>query len=96
MDLLFKNEVFNEGRNVTVRRGIKWSLEDEAYIPALDVDVDIRTSVMRFKDIQINTAVIHDEHDPECRDYYGLLEVMQRTYPGFIPDEIVTVVEFFV
>ena len=96
MILKFKNHVFKEGINITVRRGVKWANESKAQIEAEENQVTrpvpIRTYVMRFKDL--NEIMIANEHDPKCRKVDGLLEVMKNVYPGFDPKEIVTIVEW--
>lgn len=103
--LKFKNPVFKTGRNVTCRRGVRWDiLPREVYI--IDTNnptkedgttkvlhvVDIETVVMRFLDL--TDIHLRDEHDPVCRNVYGLLETMKRVYPGFDEHEVVTLVSF--
>ena len=90
-ELLFENPVFNKGTNVTVRRGIKWSMESKAIVKDLG-EVDLKPVVMRFEDIEVDD--IRYEHDPECRTQDGLKKVMQEVYPGFSSKEIVTLVYF--
>lgn len=107
MELLFKNPVFKSGRNLTVRRGIKWDIADKQNVLIIDTDDPIRedgqpkvlhvvdileTRVMRFIDLE--DSDLQDEHDPVCRTYEGLLNVMEKTYPGFDQREIVTLVWF--
>lgn len=97
----FKNAVFHAGRNVTVRRGIKWdAVEKKRGVPLWDggrgvmlpVSPDIDTKVIAFENIP--HADMMDEHDPVCRDYKGLLNTMKAIYPGFREEEIVTVIAF--
>ena len=90
-DLMFRVPEFKQGRNTTVRRGIKWDLTDMANISTIGV-VSITTKVVRFSDILPEDVV--DNHDPFCREYSGLSTRMKQVYPGFDESEIVTVVEF--
>jgi len=90
-ELLFNNPVFNKGLNLTVRRGIKWSLQSGAHIENVG-SVLINTQVMRFSDL--TDRDLKFEHDPACRTVTGLYQVLQDTYPGFDPREIVTLVSF--
>ena len=89
--LLFRNPVFREGKNVTVRRGIKWSLETEAYIKNIGI-VELSSVVIRAADIM--NEMIEFEHDPSCRNRYGLINELRRIYPGFNENEIVTILSF--
>ena len=109
MLLKFKNPVFNNGVNVTVRRGIRWSLTDEPELgfPVVNTNDPIKDDgqdkiigfagiidrkVIRFCDIK--ETMICDEHDPKCKTYLGLFEVMKQVYNDFDEDEIVTVLKF--
>ena len=97
--LLFSNLVFNDGFNLTVRRGRKWALEGKAniqlgkgvgeFLPG----VTIQTREARFSSLTNND--VHMEHDPACRTIAGLLAEMQRVYEGFDVNEIVTLVVFY-
>ena len=89
--LYFENPEFKEGTNLTVRRGIKWAMEKEADVQGLG-EKKLTARVFVFEDIP--EADLINEHDPNCRSLYGLLEVMKGIYPGFSPREIVTLVEF--
>ena len=91
MRMLFSNAVQHVGRNVTVRRGVKWSLQFAAEIEGYG-ELPITSKVLRF--IDLGPEDIADEHDPACRTYEGLLEVMRRVYPGFDGLELVTVVAY--
>lgn len=90
-ELKFNNPVFEVGPNLTVRRGVRWSLEDEAMIGGVEV-VKIKARVMRFSDIR--RYDLRNEHDPKCRTYDGLLNTMYDLYDDFDEREIVTLVEF--
>lgn len=89
--LKFDTPIFKEGTNVTVRRGVQWSLEEVVEIAGAGIN-RIRTKVMRFCDIGADDLV--DEHDVRCRTPEGLLEQMNRLYVDFDPRELVTIVEF--
>jgi hypothetical protein len=93
--LQFNNPVFTPNEiNVTVRRGIKWS-GTRGNVSATGKSVCITdTKIIRFVDI--NQLDMSKEHDPDCREYGKLLEVMEKTYAGFDEKEIVTVVYFVV
>lgn len=89
--LLFKNPVFNHGKNITIRRGVKWDLESKALIAGRGV-VPIKTKVMHFSSIPASDHMYN--HEPLARSYAGCLKIMAATYKGFSPLEVVTVVEF--
>jgi len=93
-ELKFRDPVFIAGRNLTVRRGVKWDSEREAKIDrGIDLfTFQITTVVMRFADL--NDTDLSDEHDEKCRTVDGLFEVMCQLYPGFDIREIVTLVSF--
>jgi len=104
--LIFSKNVHHQGRNLTVRRGIKWALETEAAIPdattrsigvsgimrRVPVEVQLITRVVRFLDLKDDD--LRHEHDENCRTVGGLLAELQRVYPGFDPRELVTLVEY--
>jgi hypothetical protein len=96
MILEFKNHVFKEGINVTVRRGLKWANEKMAQIQLDENNVTrpimIKTSVVKFQDLL--DVDLQNEHDPECRTVIGLQKIMANIYQGFDPREIVTIVEW--
>jgi len=90
-ELQFNNPIFKSGENITVRRGVKWSLEDEAIILGLG-ERPIGAQVKRFADITDYDLI--NEHDPDCRSKDGLLSVMEGIYDKFDTKEIVTLVSF--
>lgn len=102
--LLFNNPVFNTGRNITVRRGIKWAVADEGEFgfPISDTlnpwiiigfAKNPKKMIFRFCDL-LHTELLKLEHDPGCRTYIGLKTEMETIYNGFNEFEIVTVIEF--
>jgi len=109
MNLQFKNPVFNNDVNVTVRRGVKWAIEEEPEFGFWIVNTndmikeDGKTKIIGFAEIidrkvirftDIHADMIQHEHDPDCRTYSGLFEVMKRTYDNFNEYEIVTILTF--
>lgn len=104
--LYFKNPVFKEGINVSVRRGIKWDVSERDNVLIIDANdpitqdgkdkvlyvVDIETKVMRFADL--TDSELANQHDPRCTLWEGLLPVMREVYPGFGVNEIITIVSF--
>ena len=96
----FQNPSFNQGLNVSVRRGVKWNTEAQKGVMLVDTanpdkeigTVDIETRVFRFCDLI--DADIAAEHDANCRTVAGLLEVMKKIYPSFDSRELVTLVYF--
>jgi hypothetical protein len=100
LTLLFSEAVFQPGKNVTVRRGVKWDLENHKTVGIASTDepsnilyyTAIKTKVIVFKGLE--KPDLYVEHDPKCRSYYGLLQEMERVYPGFSENEVVTVIEF--
>jgi hypothetical protein len=55
--------------------------------------VDIKTKVKPFVAL-LGSRDLLLEHDPDCRTYSGLFNVMQEIYPDFEESEIVTIVYF--
>lgn len=92
-ELKFKNNVFNKGVNVTVRRGIKWASEvGKRVVVGHRVAEILSANVIRFGGI--SDFHLSFEHDPACRTKEGLLNVMKEIYDGFTEDEIITVLTF--
>ena len=86
MELKFNNKTFQEGINLTVRRGTKWETQD-----ADNVNIVARV-VMKFSDIK--DYDLYHEHDKSCRTVKGLLRAMKNTYSDFDINELVTLVYF--
>lgn len=92
----FDNPQFHTGRNTSVRRGARWhgvtqvciALGEGRQLGPLPLHTELRS----FDALE--EADLCDEHDPACRSPAGLLAVMQRLYPGFRHDELVTLVHF--
>lgn len=99
--LLFTNPTFKEGINLTTRKGIKWAVVWDKFIPVAETgkeDIElgiakiIETKVIPFASIP--NEFLENEHDPSCRDWQGLFEEMKRVYPSFYEWEVVTLVYF--
>jgi hypothetical protein len=104
--LHFLGPVFKLGRNITVRKGLKWSnSKGEIVQVCVCVNEDGRlvhypvykakiteTRVTSFIDIM--ASELADEHDPTCRNRLGLVKAMERAYPDFSVNDQVTVVGF--
>jgi len=89
-ELKFQNPTFNDGENVTIRRGDKWNNIKEALINGKSVN--LKTELIRFN--ELTDLHIKNEHDPKCRSIEGLFEVMSELYYGFNKDEYVTIIYF--
>jgi hypothetical protein len=96
--LLFKNPVFHKGVNVTCRKGTKWSGINGEVVIAETGGKDVciatikNTKTLRFMDLEEKDIV--NEHDPSCRTWQGLYDVMVNTYGDFDKRELVTILEF--
>ena len=94
--LSFRVPVFNHGRNTTVRRGRKWHAVAQARLQlddgSLSQPVELQTELKEFS--ALIGAELRHEHDPACRTVAGLLLVLQQLYPGFGPEEEVTLCHF--
>jgi len=104
--LEFKTPVFNQGLNVTVRRGHKWvdskGQRVQLWGNGQSHGEVIITAVYpgRFCDLFDNnypmqTDFLRLEHDPTCHNVAGLRKAMIAAYPDFDDDDDVCVVEFF-
>jgi len=96
--LLFNNPVFRDDVNLTVRRGSKWIkawFESGESMSFTLVDKDYKILTVQYtRFIDLNKELLCFEHDPICRTYEGLLQVMKETYPGFTETEYVTQLYF--
>lgn len=97
--LEFLNNVHGSHRiNVTVRNGLKWSRQVRKFdivnvaetgdTPSFQARIE-GVVTCRFADIP--EFILINEHDESCRTYYGLADCMAKTYPGFTPNDTVTV-----
>ena len=91
----FRNPVFHDGINCTVRRGYKWTnlKIGEKILLNTGEEVTIeKLIVCRFKDIK--TSDLEYEHDPDCRVKASLFKTLCNIYPDFDRDTAVTIVYF--
>lgn len=106
----FGNPVFRPGINLTVRKGNKWmGAESRGYgsmpqghyeIMGPDEIIDGEVEVLETRRRPFNYfagqfGILSFEHDPDCRNFAGLLADMQRAYgKGFTKKDEVTLVFF--
>ena len=96
--MYFLNPEFKEKSNITVRRGPKWSscLETievrDIYGKILGETEIVQTMSIKF--CEMPKPALKLNHDPNCRTYDGLLNMMRKVYPQFQENEIVTLVFF--
>ena len=104
-EILFQRPVFNKGLNVTVRNGDKWmkaEIGDTLLLKGTREDGDaidtgkIGTIVAKalLPADMVPDAFLLYEHDPYCRTQAELLSELERVYPGFSSDNLVTVLLF--
>ena len=91
-ELLFLNLIHNLGQNLTVRRGIKWSVEKAADVQGIGPR-PIRTLTRKFSDLK--DSDLKYEHDDSCRTVGGLVTAMLNAYPEFDTSDIVTLVYYY-
>lgn len=94
--LEFDNPTFHPGRNTTIRRGDRWHAVAQARLRlrdgSLSPPIPLETTLKQFS--ALSEIEIQFEHDPDCRKLAGLLLELQRLYPGFDPDENITLCHF--
>ena len=101
MKIEFVNPIFHEGINTTCRRGDKYGdlrprgtlalCRSGSSVPVTTATVH---SVLYIRFMDIRDQDIQHEHDPHCRYVNGLFAEMQKCYPGFQQDELVTLINF--
>jgi len=104
--LLFKNATFNDGVNVTFRKGPKWAqlglrrgdtleIADSSDPDSIISEVYVsHVSAPRFID-NFQPSTFSKAHDPRCRTKEGLIDVLGETYGSFDPEkDLVVMVEF--
>lgn len=96
--LRFKNPPVDHGHYVTIRRGYlhplaRFLILNAAgeYIASAALETCFTTQFNA-----IRPEVLNSEHDPACRTIAGLFAKLRTYYPGFTPDEKVTVIRFSV
>ena len=94
--LEFAHAVFLDGRNTTVRLGIRWLGVPAARLRLADGSlsplVTLETGQRVFRDL--DEAALRFEHDPDCRTPAGLFARLSIHYPDFSEDEVVTLCHF--
>lgn len=85
--LLFKNPVFQEGVNATVRLGNKWHFRapEESIVEVWQTDGGYLFDAFIVKNLwvricDIEADILEHEHDPSCRNHRGLIEELERVY----------------
>jgi len=78
----FRNPVFKEGLNLTIRFGEKWKalkIGEKFNLTSGESAICEELIVCRFKDISFDDLGF--EHDPKCRTKVGLLDCLYGIYP---------------
>jgi len=78
----FRNPVWREGLNLTVRYGEKWKIlkiGEKFNISSGESAICEELIICRFKDICFDD--LDFEHDPKCRTKIGLLNCLYGIYP---------------
>ena len=108
LKLLFRNPVFREGRlNLTVRRGTSWfgktgpvelahALVKRTVGSGRIIDTMYVPSFKMLQDAYGGELLLSMEHDPVCRKWSKLRQVMIEAYTGFSSEDPVTLVFFMV
>ena len=106
LTLAFRNAIFRQGRlNLTVRQGDRWlgktgpvELANASGKKVVGqgriIDTVYVESYQAMKDRE--STLLSLEHDPACRQWYGLTRAMREAYPDFKVEEGVTLVLFMV
>lgn len=99
--IYFANAEFNEGLNLTVRRGSKWHGYAGKVLNAVDATnhkfigkAHITSTQLRHFP-ELTAEILEAEHEPKDRTPEGLLESMKNAYPSFDPAEEVTLIWFY-
>lgn len=92
--LCFEINSHNYTYNITVRRGVFWSLQNYIEMQHNNVlkVVPIKTKVIRFKDITNNDIKLH--HNSSCRIVSELYKTLCQKYDDFSDTEIVTIIHY--
>ena len=101
-ELSFVNPKFNEGLNLTVRKGTKWDQVDygEAVWLTNQSGQIIGDAAITAKYVgplnDMPETWLHHEHDPACRTVEGLVSVLRNIYGDFNPYRDAVVALMFV
>lgn len=100
-ELFFRNPVFHNGLNATVRKGEKWmnvAIGDSLLIKESEKESVISTGVVIGKLLLpfelIPESLLQYEHDPSCRNPSGLFAELKRVYSDISQNDLVTVILF--
>jgi hypothetical protein len=100
--LRFKDQIFIDGLNMTIRRGKKWATEKYAIIENRGI-IEISTRVKKFCDIQFSEMLkwhLRDEKKIMELTFTKAVEQMYlemiSIYPDFTKTEKVTLVYFYI
>lgn len=86
----FEKNTFRRGRNLTVRRGTKWSSHKFAFVDGQLVALE--TYVTTFD--KVSEKALWCEQDETCRTKQGLLSALNQAYRKFSKNEDITLVYF--
>jgi hypothetical protein len=99
--MIFGDNNFRDGLNLTIRRGTKWNglrgkmpyglIHKHGIFGCIEV---LETKSIMFKDIQKEDLLL--ARHPGSRFYEGLLERMNMIYKNFGEHEIVTLIYFVI
>lgn len=101
MKLKFKNPKFYPGRNITIRRGIKWHecpckksvlIECESDGAWDTRHTEIKTRVKKFSELTDKDML--SDHELTIAEWMEIVQEMSINYLDFDTDEIITIVEF--
>lgn len=99
--LYFKNPVFGEGVEITVRLGLKWAGSHLYDVKLTDTETgenfgraEIR-GVLSLPFGRIPAQLLVLEHDPVCRHKGGLRRELERVYERPVPDKQMVTILFF-
>jgi hypothetical protein len=103
MRIDFLHPVFHTGYNSTVRKGIRSiNIDDQVELYQTGSDTPVAVGcvtdiiVTQLCTIYMFPELIQYQHDEETQNFHGLLEAMDRAYPGIKPSEIITIIYFYI
>jgi hypothetical protein len=97
----FLHPTHHKGLNSTVRRGvrnIKPGDTVELYETGAEEPVcfGVVEAVHTLYMANVTDAMLSNQHDEETRTMAGLEQALDRAYGGVAPDELVTIIEYWV
>jgi hypothetical protein len=94
-ELKFANDHHNPGLNLTVRKGIKWLVDQEIYIVIDGERVDISNAQKEVHTIgYLRDEDLALEHDPSCRTIEGLRAELEKHYGPVDDVDCVTMIYY--